>query len=449
MTSSKSSTSHQFSDKKRMQHFYAMWFGQLFSLVSTAITSFALGWWVLQETGMVTDYALIMVITFLPGIVLSPFIGILVDRHKRKTIMILADLVAGITSLFVAWLYVTDSMQVWHIYVVIAIDSVALAFQIPASLAGLTMLVPKKQLGRTAGMNQISYSLSHICAPFMAGFLLLKIGIIGILVIDLLTFVLAAAVMLFVTIPEPDKSKQKEAAKPAMISEIKAAWLYLRQRPSLFYLLGYFSMINFVAGILIASIMPLLNTFASESELGMVMSVGGLGALTGSLYMSLRKQPKSQIYGVLLGGMVYCFFVGLLGFNASLFSAGLALFMLGVTLPITASSSQVIWQTKVEPSFQGRVFALRRMVAQLSVPLGALSVGPLVDHYFQPMMDSNSEAAVFFGSIIGSGDGRGLGLVLVLAAILPFLISILAFAFKPLINIERTLPDALADSSSD
>ena len=429
-----------FCDKRRMRHFYAIWFGQLLSIVFTGVTNFALGWWVLESTGVVTDYALIMVISTLPGILLSPFIGVLVDRHNRKTIMILADVAAAVTSLIIAWLYWTDSLQIWHIYLVTAIDSIALAFQMPASLAGLTMLVPKGQLARAVGMNQISFAMSQICAPFIAGLLLVYVDIEGILLIDLLTFLFAAGIMLFVTIPEPDKRDLPEA-KPSMLKESKAGWDYIKQRRPLLYLLSYIAMLNLLAGMVIVSTMPLFKGFANETELGMALAMGGIGALCGGVFASFANWPKSNIHAVLGGGLFYCSFILIMGLFPSLWIAGIAHFIWNASLPILANGNQVIWQHKIEPTIQGRVFAMSRLVGQVTVPLGALLVGPMVDHVLQPMMDSTSDMAAFFTTIVGSGEGRGIGLLIVLVCTPPVLITLYAYTVKPLMNIDKLLPD--------
>jgi DHA3 family macrolide efflux protein-like MFS transporter len=200
-------------------------------------------------------------------------------------------------------------------------------------------------------------------------------------------FALAAVVMLFVTIPCHKAGLDESQASPSFLSEVKAGWLYIKQRPSLIYLLGYFSVVNLVAGIVMVSV----------SVLRMIIMVA------------------------------------------------VGLFLINFSLPIIASSSRVIWQSKVESAIQGRVFAIRRMAGQIIVPLGSLIVGPLVDHYLDPMMRSGNDMALFITSIVGSGEGRSLGLMLVLFACLPILLSLWAYRIKPLVHIERILPDILPD----
>ena len=131
-----------------MRTFFTIAFGQFISLVGSSLTGFALGIWVFQETGSVTLLSLIFMMAMVPGTILAPFAGALVDRGDRKTIMLLADSVAAVTTLAVALLVLTGRQELWNIFVLVTVGPVAKTFQVPAYVASVPLLVPKRHLGR-------------------------------------------------------------------------------------------------------------------------------------------------------------------------------------------------------------------------------------------------------------------------------------------------------------
>jgi MFS family permease len=147
-----------------MRTFVLVWVGQLISLLGTHLTGFALGVWVFQRTGSVTQFALISVCTTLPGIIISPLAGALVDRWERRWAMILSDSGAGLSTLVIALLLLSNHLEIWHIYIATAVGSIFNAFQWPAYTAAITLLVPKRHLGRASGMTQLGEAVALIAA---------------------------------------------------------------------------------------------------------------------------------------------------------------------------------------------------------------------------------------------------------------------------------------------
>ena len=126
--------------------------GQVFSLLGTAMTAFALAIWAWQITGQATALALVGFFAFAPLVLASPFAGALVDRWNRKVTMILSDLAAALSTAVILFLFATGSLQVWHLYVSSAFSGVFQAFHFPAYSAAVTTMVSKEQYGRASGM---------------------------------------------------------------------------------------------------------------------------------------------------------------------------------------------------------------------------------------------------------------------------------------------------------
>ena len=181
-----------------MRTFLIVCLGQLVSLTGSGITSFALGVWIYQKTGSVTQFALMALAATLPMILISPFAGALVDRWNRRWAMILSDTGAALCTLCIATLFWYDRLEVWQLYLLTAIAGTFNAFQWPAYTAATTMIVPKEQLGRASGIMQIGRGVAQVVAPGIAGVLLVTIGLRGIILIDFASFTIALMTLLFV-----------------------------------------------------------------------------------------------------------------------------------------------------------------------------------------------------------------------------------------------------------
>ncbi len=224
-------------------------------------------------------------------------------------------------------------------------------------------------------------------------------------------------------------------------------WLALHRSPAWLGLLIFFVATNFTMGIVELLITPLVLSFASATTLGLVLSIAGCGMLVGTLVMSAWGGPKRRVYGVLgftlLQGLLL--FLGGLRPNVPLVTA--AAFVYLFSSPIIFGSSQAIWQSKVEPDVQGRVFAARAMIAWSALPFAYLSSGPLVDHVFEPLLVPGGPLAGSLGQLIGVGPGRGIGLLFIVLGILSVLATVGGYLYPRLRLVEDELPDAVGDDA--
>ncbi len=431
-----------------MKTYYIMWIGQLFSALGSGITSFALGIWILQQTGSVTNFALVAVIAGLPGIVFAPIIGALVDRYDRKLILMLSDAVSAIVTVAMAYLYFIDALNIWVVFAGVAISSLAAAFQSPANIAAITTLVQREDYGRISGLIQMIGSVTLITSPILAGALLAFVDLTTIFIIDLVTFLFALFTLAIVKIPAPEPYEEDEEGS-SMWQEIKTAWHYLFKHKDLVYLLLFFCLVNLVVSMGTISIVPMVNFIGTEWQAGLVLSVGGVGSLIGASYLAWSGGPQKKIHGILLGGfgLGVCLFI--IGLSPMIWVIMFGLFMFQFLVPIINGSSQVIWQTRIPPAMQGRVFSLRRMFAQFTIPLGDFLAGPLSDYVFEPIMRNQNAISDVAGPIIGTGPGRGIGLMLIVLAIFPMLFVIWGYMKSDIRNISEHNEDDDADKPSD
>ncbi|MFC1976531.1 MFS transporter, partial [Chloroflexota bacterium] len=379
--------------------FIIIWFGQIISMIGSGLTGFALGLWVYQTTGSATQFALIAFCTVLPRIVLSPLAGALVDRWDRRWAMIIGDSGAALGTLAIALLFFTGHLEVWHIYLATAVSSAFSTLQGPAYLAIIPLLVSKKNLGRVNGMAQFGQAAAEILSPVLAGILVLTIQVQGVILIDFATFIVAVVTLLIVRVPQPKTEHQ--TGQGSLWREAANGWTYLKARPGLLGLLAFFAAINFLWGMLAVLLAPMILSFTSADVLGVIISIAGLGMLTGSLVMSVWGGPKRRINGILGFELFSAMSFILMGLRPSAWLIAIGAFTAHFAIAIVFASNQALWQNKIAPNMQGRVFAFQQMVAQATKPLAFLIAGPLADHIFEPWLNSGGSLTGNVGQIVG------------------------------------------------
>lgn len=434
-----------------MLAFIVIWIGQVISLLGTAMTSFALTLWAWQVTGEATALALVGFFNFAPIVIVSPFAGVLVDRWNRKLTMMLSDLAAISSTVVVLLLYSMGNLQIWHLYVTGAFSGVFQAFQMPAYSAAITMMLSKKQYARASAMLSIAQTASGIFAPVLAAILIGLIGIAGIMTIDVFTFLVAIGTLLFVHISQPAITEAGRKGRGSIWKESVYGFNYIREHPSLLGLQLVFLSINLIHTFArtVQAPMILARTGNDQILLGSVQSAGAIGGLLGSSLLSVWGGPKRKVHGVLIG-MVLCSLLGILlmGVGREIYTWSVAAFFTLFFIPIINGCNQAIWQAKVAPDVQGRVFATRLMIAWITVPVAQLLAGPLADHVFEPALKTGSSLAAIFGRMVGIGNGAGMSLMFVFAGVLGMLVGLGGYAFRIVRNAEDILPDHKAEVQS-
>jgi len=427
-----------------MRAFIFIWIGQFVSLLGTGMSRFALTIWAFQITGEATALALVGFFSFAPSIVISPIAGALVDRWNRKLVMILSDLAAGLMTIVVLLLYATGNLEIWHLYVTGFIAAIFEPFQWPAFSAAMSTMVPKEQYGRANGLVSLADSVSTIAAPLMAGALLVAIGLGGILAIDIVTFLFAIASILLVKIPQPARSAEGEASRGNLWQDSIYGFRYIWRRKSLLGIQFTFTISNFFGSMAMILVAPMIlaRTGNNSLMLGTVQSAMGVGGVVGGLAMSLWGGPKPRIHGVLAGFILFGIFGNaLMGIGQTMQVWVAAGFIGLLILPFINGSNQSIWQAKVAPDLQGRVFATRRLIAQIAGPIGLLLAGPLADRVFEPAMQPGGALADRWGWLVGVGPGAGMGLLIVVTGLLAALAGVVGYVIPQIRNAERLMPD--------
>jgi len=424
--------------------FSIAWTGQVVSLLGTAMSHFALTLWAYEVTGRATPLAMLNFFFMVPMIFLGPFIGVLVDRGNRKLMMMVSDLGAALTTLIVLILYTTGGLRIWHLYVTATLSGVCQGFQWPAYSAAITLMLPKEHYARANGMLELAGNASAVFAPLLAGALIGPLGLLGLLAIDLISAAAAIGALFFVHIPQPPKTGADREGKGNLLKEAAYGFHYIFSRPGLLGLQAIFLVANFFVSLAFSVLAPMLLGRTGKDELifGSVQSAGAIGGVIGGLAMGAWGGPKRRVHGVLLGwcwlGLLGQAVVGL-GRTLPVWAAGM--FLMSFVRPILNGSNQAIWQAKVAPDVQGRVFTTRRLIAWLVMPVSQGLAGPLADRVLEPAMAAGGVLTPTFGGLVGTGPGAGIALLFVAGGLLAALTGLSGYLFPVVRNVEDILPD--------
>ena len=445
-----------------MKIFLWLWIGQLLSQIGSELTAFTLGIWVYQQTQSVSIFALLLGINIFPVIFLSPIIGTVVDRYPRRQVMIWSDIGAGLSTIVLAIALAFQFTSIPLIAVLILCNAVFSSFMSPAFISATSELVSEAQLDRASGLNQTSNSVAQLVAPILGGALLPFIGLPGIITIDLATFLFAVGTQVFISQPRGlnpterkrqaleglvtktdahSKDEPKPVESPLNPSDdkgFKVALNYLLQRPGLLALLGFFIIKNFISAIIYVATTPYVLSFASEFELGTILSAGGIGMVVGGVIVSLLPAKRNRIQTIAAFSCLNGLTLIVLGWQSEIWSFMMGAFLFYLGIPLIHGSGQVLFQKQVPENLHGRVFALNEALAGAAVPLGYIVSGPLSDFIFNPLLSPNGALASSVGTFLGVGQGRGIALMFIVLGVFHSFLSLVFQVFSPLRHLDKS-----------
>jgi len=365
--------------------FFTFWFTQALSLFGSGLASFALVWWITESTGSATVLATASLAALLPGILLGPLAGALVDRLNRKWVIIFSDAVSALLALLLVVLFWTDSIQLWHIYVINMVRAGAGAFQFPALQSSTSLMVPKEQLTRIAGLNQALQGVTMIAAPPLGALLLSLLPIHFILGIDVLSAAIAICLLFGISIPQPVIHQAATRVVATVWQDMRAGFSFIRRWPALLSVMCIAALLNLVLTPAF-TLVPILVTQhfnGSALQLGWINAAYGFGILSGGILLSIWGGFKRRILTSLLGltGLgVGSFLIGISPSGAyGIALAGMAL--VGIMNTFANGPFFAILQSIVPPEMQGRVFTVLMSVSMAMAPIGLALAGPLTDRF--------------------------------------------------------------------
>jgi MFS family permease len=391
-----------------MNSFIRVWLGQLVSLTGSALTSFALGVWIYNTTHSAALFSILAVFTIVPAVVIAPFAGVIADRWSRRAVMMTADSASAVLSVILIALLTTGRLAFWHICAIACISAALTAVHRTGYSASVALLVDDSQMARANGLMQFANAISQLVAPLVAGFLIGVVGISGVVMMDLATFVVGIVTLLNVRFPPLPSGTDGKQGRRAFKQDLLEGWVYLRSAKDLLRMNILTAAVNSVlssAGVMLA---PLVLSFATPKELGLVMTFAGLGSLAGGLLLASWGGPVVLIRGVWTCAAATGLSVVLVGLRPSivLVCAGVCASL--ACLGLVNGCAQTVLQRSVPNQLQGRVIAFVSMLTRIAAPVGYMVAGPVIDFVLQPALQRQGAWAVAAHAIVGAGPGRGI-----------------------------------------
>lgn len=433
------------SNLRSVRPFLTVWSGQTVSLLGSRMTSFATLLWAWQITEQATALSFLWFFIQVPQVLISPFAGAIVDRWNRKTLMMVGDAIAALSTVVLLALHLTGQLQIWHFYLTGAVNAAFAQIQELAYSASVALMVPKAQYSRASSLEFLASYGSRILAPAAAGVLYPLVGLTGIFLVDLTTFAIAVSTILFSSIPQPVNSEADVHTDAALgiWHNMQFGFRYIFATPGLWGFLLLAMLFQFIhdLGDAVYAPMILARSGNNAAVFGAVGAAAGLGGVTGAVMMTAWGGFKTRIHGVLLGMIGAGLSKTLLALGQSPLVWFPTQFCSSFHFPILGSSEQAIWLSKVQPNIQGRVFAARWMLVQLASPFSFLIGGPLADWVLEPAMQPGGTLTPYLGNIFGTGTGAGMAVLYALTSIALIGLGLIGYAMSNLRHIEQIVPD--------
>ena len=362
--------------------FFTIWIGQQFSLVGSSVLQFALVWWLTQLTGSATVLAMATMMWVIPQVFLGPIVGAYVDRLNRRVVMIVADGLIALVALWLAYMFWTDTMQVWHVYAALLVRAIGGLFHWSTMQASTSLMVPDEHLTRVAGLNQTMQGALNVIGPPLGALLLAVLPFENIMLMDVGTAMLAILPLFFVVIPQPERAATK-SEKPSLWSDVREGLRYVWGWPGLLAILIMATMLNFVVNPAF-SLMPLLVTehFNGDApQLAWLEASWGVGLVLGGLLLSAWGGFRRRVYTSLMGLIIQGLGIMLVGLSPAnaLWLAVAGMFVAGSMNALVNGPLFAALQAIVAPEMQGRVFTVVASMSSAAFPLSLAVAGPVAD----------------------------------------------------------------------
>lgn len=401
--------------------FLWLWGSQGLSVVGSTVSTFAMNIYLThtrfplpeQKPQLAAALSLIMLAWTVTASISTPLAGTWADRYQRRKMMLVGDLLSALVTLILFLLILMPAPPIWSLVLMSGLLGITATFHGSAFDALFSSIVPADRLPRANGMMQTIWSIAGLAGPAIASLLIgvpallrdhgsspawlgaLRDGVPFTFAVDVATFLLAAFVLTRLHAPNAvDRPDQRDGAAPprTLAGDMRFGWDFIRQHRVLKALLFTVSITNLcVTGM--AVLRPLVAKFTLADDwqahggslagtLAILTVSGSIGGLLGGVAVSVWGGLRThRTLGVLLPMLLGGLSLIALGFCHTVVPAAAALFLQGLTVPLYAAHLHSIWQSYVPAAVQGRVFSVRRLIAQITAPASTALAGLLAAQY--------------------------------------------------------------------
>ncbi len=413
------------------KNFLAVWLGQFLSAVGAQMTAFSLSIWVFQGTGSVAQYGLVVAAQMLPAVLFATPAGVLADRYDRRKIMLVCKIAGALVALATFLLLGAGVLTPATIGLATVAASIFATVHQIAYAASVPLLVPRSMYQKANGLVQTSIHVSAVVVPLVAVLVLQWLGIGRVILVEFVCALLAVASLLFARFgalpaPAPGTAAKPKPGLAQMWAEQSFGLRYVFARPSLAVLMGYLAAASFVNGFVYVLFRPLMLTLADADTLGLLVTIAGVGGLSGAIFVGFLARLRDRISLLLWFSLVSGLCMVLCGATSSVIWIGVAAFGFSFSIPVAVVAVQTLLQETIPPQVQGRVFSARALLASGSLLVAVLVSPILAELCFEPWLLEGGALAPSVGAVFGVGPGRGIAVLFVIAGVAMMAVSLLA-----------------------
>lgn len=414
--------------------FLIVWAGQMVSAIGSGLTAFSLGVYAFQTTGTATSYALMILFAFLPSFLLNPIGGVLADRFDRRLLIIVGDLGSALGLIFILVMMTFGTVELWQIYLGVAISSVFVAVHMPSYKASVSDLVSPEQYAKASGLVQLAGAAQFLIAPVIAGILLGFMNIKYILVIDIFTFLVAIVAVSVVR--RKTTAFVEKADRQHFLAELKEGFMATVAHKGVLSLIGITALVLFYVGLLQTLFGPMVLSFSDAKTLGIALSACAIGMLVSSFFIGMFGQKNNQVTMLALFLGLMGIFFALMGISTNIVLIVIPGFLFFFTLPFVNANIEVLIRNNIDNAVQGRVWAFVSVITYLGSVLAYLCAGFLADHIFNPLLQEKGMLADSFGQLVGTGPGRGIGFMFFFSGLCVTVLALHVFRSRAIRSLE-------------
>lgn len=437
------------------QKFLLLWSGELVSAVGSGLTSFGLGVYVFSQTGRASAMALVTLLAFMPSLLLSAFAGVLADRYDRRLLMVLGDGLSALGLVYILICMIQGEARLWQICAGVTFSSLFASLLEPAYRATVTDLLTEEQYAKASGLVSIAGSAKYLISPILAGFLLAVSDIRLLLVIDICTFFLTVTATLAV---RKGLASKKTEHSLSMACELRDGWNAVSGNRGVLVLVFMTSAVTFFMGVLQTLLAPLFLAFTDSSALGVGETVSALGMLVSSFLLAFAVRTKGTLtiagifrfkkgyQGLLCASLGFAgICMAVLGLRENLMLICTAGFLFFAMLPFANASLDYLIRTHIDNSLQGRAWGLIGLISQMGYVLAYGVSGLLADYVFTPLLLTGGPLSGTVGKLMGTGTGRGTGLLILVSGLLLALTAVIIYRTRAVRELESEGAPCISD----
>ena len=417
-----------------MKKFMTIWTGELISNIGSGMTAFALAVYVYQLTGSVTWVSIVTLLAYLPTIVLNPIGGILADRYDRRLMMICGDLFSALGLIYILICIHTGHISIYPIVIGVTINSIFVSLLDPSYRATVTDLLTEEEYAKASGLVQIGSNARYLISPAIAGAILAFSDIRAILIIDISTIIIT--VLTTSLVRRSIKNIKPKQGEFNFFKELKEGMHYIVKSKGVTDLVILMAFMCFFISCVQTLMIPMVLPIGSAKTVGYMESISAVGMLVGSVVISIVGIKKNHSK-ILMTALIACgLFMALIGTTTNLILIVVATILFFLSLPFVNTCADVLVRVSIPNEVQGRVWGLISLLTQIGCVIAYATCGILADHIFEPLMDKGGVLANSIGRIIGTGEGRGIALMLIVAGILMVVVAVVLGGKKSIREIE-------------